>query len=148
MSLFIKDPGWEFEGKGSWCLQGTHKRFSNNNKNNDDNSDVYVQRGKTGKIMSLGKGHIGSHRTFLTTLNLVLFPNKKWFKKYFGKGSFRSCFLSHKSKKLRAGCFQIQLDFLICSKFWTWVLLGGQATHSSLNILRHEEQWGVLKAAS
>lgn len=61
---------------------------------------------------SLGKGYIEVHCTFLATLNLVLSPKKE----YFGKGSFRS-FLSHRSKKLRAGCFQIYLDFFfLCSK--------------------------------
>lgn len=40
---FIKDPGWEFKGKGSRRPQGTHERFSNNNnKKNDDDSNVYV----------------------------------------------------------------------------------------------------------
>lgn len=39
---------------------------------------MYKDREKSeyGKIMSLGKGHFGS-RTFLATLHLVLFPNKK-----------------------------------------------------------------------
>lgn len=147
MSLFIKDPGWKFEGHDV-CKVYINGSVITTRIMMIIVMSMYKDRGKMGKIMSLGKEHIGSHCTFLTTLNLVLFPSKKWFKKYFGKGSFRSCFLSHKSKKLRAGCFQIQLDFLICSNFWTWVLLGGQATHSSLNILRHEEQWGVLKAAS
>ena len=116
--------------------RNTWKWSSSNKKNDGDN--VYGQRrrkkkqDKMCKIVSLGKGHIGIHGTFPETLSL--FPNKKWKKRIFWKSIFwEFVFLSHKSKELRAGCFQIQLDFLICSQFWTWVLLGSQATRSFLN---------------